>query len=189
MAQTLETHEVEHVAAGDHVETTDQGVLATLGINGGLFLFQLLNFAIVVAILWFLILKPLTSKMSERQQKIDKSLTNAEKVQENLERSEQKYQERVDQAKVDANKVVEKATKEANVLGVELKEKAKKEIEELVERAKTKIKEERGIMIKELTDKNAELIALALEKILAEKVDTDKDKELIEDMLKKVKLS
>ena len=44
----------------------DGGVAASLGINGTLFVFQLINFAIVASIIWFLILKPLTKKMTER---------------------------------------------------------------------------------------------------------------------------
>src|SRR4051812_216888 len=90
-------------------EATEGGSpLSALGINSTLFVFQLINFAIVAVIIWFLILKPLTKKMSERQKMIDDSIENSRKVQENLQKSEQKYQERIDSAKVDANKIVEK---------------------------------------------------------------------------------
>ena len=90
--ETATTVTAEH-AAGTTEAT--EGLLASLGINGTLFLFQLINFAIVVAILWFLVLKPLTKKMGERQEKIEDSLKNAEAVEENLRKSESKYQEKI----------------------------------------------------------------------------------------------
>lgn len=164
-----------------------QGVFASLGINPTLLGFQLVNFAIVAAIVWFLILKPLTKKMSERQKLIDESLDNAKKMQENLQKSEQKYQERIDQAKVEANKILEKAIKEAEGLSEQMKEKAKKEIELVVDQAKRNIKIEKDEMMTGLKREAAELISTALEKILSEKVDNKKDKQIIEEMVSKFK--
>ena len=77
-----------------HESTTeipqDAGVLASLGINGQLFVFQLINFAIVVLVLWFLILKPLSKKLEERKKLIDDSLDKAKEIETNLGMSEQK---------------------------------------------------------------------------------------------------
>lgn len=165
----------------------DAGILASLGINAQSLIFQFINFAVVAVIIWYLILKPLTKKMAERQQIIDESLTNAKKVEENLQKSEQKYQERIDQAKVEANKILERTTVEAEQLNVQMKEKAKKEIELLVDQAKRNIKIEKDEMVGELKKQTADLIVMALEKILSEKVDTKKDKELIEEMVVSLK--
>ncbi len=168
-------------------QATDQGLLASLGINGTLFTFQLINFALVAAVLWFLILKPLTKKMTERQKLIDDSIDNAKRVQDNLIMSEQKYQEKIDQAKVEANKIMEKATSEASVVGAELKTKAKEEIETLVEQAKRTITIEKEEMVAGLKKETVDLVVAALEKILGEKMNSTKDKELITDMIKKVR--
>src|SRR3990167_7541606 len=116
------------------------GVLASLCINGTLFVFQLINFAVVAVVLWYLILKPLTKKMSERQKMIDDSIDNAKKIETNLGMSERKYQEKIDQAKVDANKFIAKAREEALAAAEITKEKTKKEIEQLVDSARKNIK-------------------------------------------------
>ena len=63
---------------------SDKGTLSSLGINGTLFIFQLINFAIVALILWYLILKPITKKMSERQKMIDDGIDNAKKIEDNI---------------------------------------------------------------------------------------------------------
>lgn len=171
-------------------ETTEPGqtggVAASLGINGSLFIFQLINFAIVAAIIWFLILKPLTKKMAERQKMIDDSIENSKKIQDTLQRSEQKYQQRIDGAKVEANKILEKAFSETETVTAGMKNKAKQEIELLVDQAKRNIKIEKEEIMEGLKKQTADLIVLALEKILDEKVSGTKDKEMIEKMVKKL---
>jgi F-type H+-transporting ATPase subunit b len=161
--------------------------LSALGINSTLFFFQLINFAIVATIIWFLILKPLTKKMTERQKMIDESINNAKAIQDNLQKSEQKYQERIDIAKVEANKIIDKAAGEAEKVSADLKVKAKNEIESLVEQAKQNIRVERDTMVGELREQTVTVVVAALEKILSEKIDSQKDKEIIQEMVKKIK--
>jgi F-type H+-transporting ATPase subunit b len=167
--------------------SADAGLLASLGLNGSQFVFQWINFAIVVAVLWFLILKPLVKTLNNRQKMIDDSIANSEKIQKNLEKSEKDYQHKIDQAKVEANKIMEKANAEAGVVGEELKVKAKKEIEQLVDHAKKNIRLEKEEMVAGLKEQTVEIVVAAVEKILNEKMDGKKDKELIEAALKDVK--
>lgn len=179
-ASEVSAEEVAH-------EAVEGGVLSSLGINGQLFIFQLINFAIVAVILWFLILKPLLKKMGERQKMIDDSLDNAKKVQDNLTRSERDYQSRIDDAKVAANKILEQASSEAEKVADGMKEKAKKEIELVVEQAKRNIRIEKDEMIRGLKTDTASLIVAAVEKIINEKLDERKDKVLIDEVVKKLK--
>ncbi len=170
-----------------HETNAEEGVLASLGINGTLFVFQLVNFALVALILWFLILKPLTKKMAERQKMIDDSIDNAKKIETNLGMSEKKYQEKIDQAKVDANKIIEKAQVEAVAVAEVTKEKTKKDIEVLVEQARKNIKSERDESVNEIKAQTASLIVAATEKILGAKVDVAADNKIIEEAIKNMK--
>ena len=170
--------------AAAETASANEGVLASLGINGTLFVFQLINFAVVAMILWFLILKPLTKKMAERQKMIDQSIENAKKIEGNLIMSDKKYQERIDQAKIEANKVIDKTQAEAIKLGEELKTKSKKEIETLVDQAKKNIKVERDDMLDEVKKEAVNLVIEAIAKILPEKMDGAKDHKLIEEAIK-----
>ncbi len=168
-------------------EAANQGVLAGLGINLPMFIAQLVNFAIVAMILWFLILKPLTKKLAERQKMIDDSIANSKRIEETVTRGERDYQDRIDRAKVEANKILEKANAEAGKMGDEMKVKAKKEIEGLVETAKRNIKNEKQEMVAELKKETAGFVAIAVEKILGEKMDKEKDKKMISEMLETLK--
>ena len=167
--------------------TAEGGVLADLGINGTLFVSQLVNFAIVAVILWFLILKPLTKKMSERQRIIEDSLENAKKIETNLGMSERKYQEKIDQAKVDANKIIAKAQQESLRVAEVVNEKTKKEIEGLADQARKDIKIERDESVNEIKQQAANLIISAAEKILSAKIDVKNDDKIIEEAVKNMK--
>lgn len=177
-------HASSEAAAEVAAETADGGVLASLGINAPLFIFQLINFAIVAVIIWFLILKPLTKKMAERQKMIDESITGAKRIQENLLKSEREYQARIDTAKVESNKIIEKTKAEADTLSESLKVKAKKEIELLVDQARRNINIEKEKMTADLKKEAADLVVMALEKILDEKITAEKDKKIISETLK-----
>lgn len=176
--------------AAETVATTgakaDEGVLASLGINGPMFVAQLLNFAVVACIVWFLILKPLTKKMAERAQMIDESIANSKKIADNLANSEASYNQKLEQAKNDAQKMVEKSIGDAEAASLSVKTKAKQEIEALIEQAKHNIKVERAELKQEIKQETAALIITALEKILSEKITDKKDKELISEMVKKL---
>ncbi|MBP9732023.1 MAG: F0F1 ATP synthase subunit B [Candidatus Magasanikbacteria bacterium] len=171
-----------------HDETTaDAGVLASLGINGPLFLFQLLNFAIVAVILWFLILKPLTKKMEERKNIIDESLDRAKEVETNLKMSEVKFQEKLEQAKKESNEIVASAQEEATRVQESMKQKTKDDVEALVVAAKKNIEIEKTEMQANLRKETVEIVVAAMEKILNEKMDDKKDKKFVEDILKTIK--
>ncbi len=163
------------------------GIAASFGLDVYLFLFQLANFAIVAVILWFLVLKPLSKKLAERQKLIDESLDNAKKIQDGLARSESDYKKRMQAARVEAEKILDKAADEAGKLSVELKAKAKQEIEALVTQAKHTVQAEKEEMITAFRGQAADLVVLALEKILEEKMTGEKDTKMIAEILGKFK--
>ncbi len=185
-AQTSASADRETGAMTHEAASTDTGILASLGINLSLFVFQLINFLIVASIIWFIILKPLTKKMAERQKLIDESLANAQKIQEKMAKSERDYQGRIDTAKVDANKIIEKATAEAVALGASLKDKAHQDIELLVDQAKRNIEIERDRTIQLIKKNAADFVIAAVEKVLSEKLDGPKDQKLVAEMVSKI---
>ncbi len=185
IAYASETAAVSQLA---ELETAGEaGLMASLGLDGRLFAFQLINFAIVAAILWFLVLKPLVKKLTERQKMIDEGLDNAKKAREQMERSEIDYRAKISEAKKSAQEILEKTAKDAKTLSENLKIKAKREIENLAEQAKKNILKEKDEMMTGLKGETANLIVAALEKILNEKMTGEKDKKMIEEAMKTIK--
>lgn len=161
----------------------NEGLAASLGLNGQLFTFQLINFALVFLTLWFMILKPLTKKMEERKRLIDESIDKAKKVEENLLHSEQKFQEKIDEAKVEANAIMQKAHGEAEGMSEKMKLKAREEIELLITQAKRNIEIDKEDMRLELRKETVELVILTVEKLIGEKLDAKKDEKFIQEIL------
>jgi len=179
--------QLENTSTRIEQPTGEESVATSLGLNGQLFAFQLLNFAVVAVIIWFMILKPLTSKLEERKKLIDESIDNAKEVETNVKMSEQKFQEKIDEAKIESNKIVEKAHTEALEMGEKMKDKAKVDIELLIAQAKKNIKIEKDEALDQVRKEAANLVAMATEKILNQKVDSNSDKKLIEESLKGLK--
>lgn len=166
--------------------TRDESVFASLGINGQLFVFQLLNFGLVLLILWFLILRPLVRKMEERRVLINESLDKAKEVETALAMSERRYQERIDEAKVEANAIIEAAHKESEHVADRLKTKARQDIQLLIDQAKRNIQIEQDTALEAVRNNAATMIIVAMEKILEEKITSEKDRKMIEETMKQL---
>jgi F-type H+-transporting ATPase subunit b len=177
---------LEHEATTETVPA-DQGLMASLGLNVQQFGFQLFNFVLVLCIVWFMILKPLTKQLDARKKIIDESLDHAKEVESNLMMSQQKFNETIQEAKNESNAIIQKAHDEAEKLATDMKDKAKKELADLIEKAKKTVASEKEEMKAELHKETVELVILTAEKILGQKLDGKKDEEFIRDILKSVK--
>lgn len=170
-----------HPETAEEAVEASEGVLASLGIDVSLFIFQLINFAIILAILWFLILKPLTKKMSERQGIIDKSIKNAKQVEENLKNSEEKYEDKLNQARKEAVKLIEESKANAEKAKQEILNEAEKESAETVEKAKKEIQAEKEESLKQIKTEAANITALAVEKVLNKEMNDEERKRLVKE--------
>ena len=70
-------------------------IIETFHLDIKLLLAQAINFAIVFAVLYYFVIKPLTKVMAERSRKIEKSLEDAEKVEKRLEQTEEEYNKKI----------------------------------------------------------------------------------------------
>lgn len=164
-------------------EKAGEGVLASLGLNLPLFLIQLLNFAAVALILWFLILKPLTKKMSERQKLIEESLAKAQKMDENLKNSEENKKRALMEARREGERIISASEDQAKKIGEEILEKTKKQAGQIVSAAKKQVEEEKSRMLAEIKGQTAELVVAVVEKILQERMNLEKDQKFIEEKI------
>ena len=177
-----ETHEATTVQ--DH-GSEDQGVLANLGLNGQLFAIQLVNFVIVIAILWFLILRPLVRVLEERKKIVDESIVNAKKVETEVQETNKRYQQKMEEATVKANAVVAKAQTDAEVVAKEVSAKAKKEVAGFIEKGKQTIESERDKMLEEVKKDVVEMVIESTEKVLQGAIDEKLDEKWLNKQLAK----
>jgi len=162
-------------------------ILELFGINWKLMLAQIINFAIVVAVLWWFALKPLTKTMKERSSEIEKGLSDAQKSAERLDEVEKIVNDKIKESKFDADVILNEARKQAEVNRQVDLEKTKKEVDVLFNKAKEQIENEKTLMVKEVKTEVGEMIVMALEKILSAGLTKEIDKKYIEKVLKDLK--
>lgn len=167
-------------------EVVEQGLLGSMGIDLKMFVLQLVNLAIVFVILWFLILKPLTKKMAERQKTIDEGLDNSKKIEQMLKKSEDDYKDQMNTAKTEANQILEKAKLDAELTAESIKKTMKNDIDQLAITAKKNIEDEKQKMVANFKNEAGDIVVLALKKIVSKNFDSTKDKKEIDDALEMI---
>ncbi len=159
-------------------------LIETFHIDWHLLIAQMVNFAIIFAILFWFVFKPLTKVMSERTAKIEKGLLDAKKVEEKLNETQVEFNKAMSEAKKQANAVLEKAAIDADARKQEMIVRAKEEIGQIINLEKQKMQTEKAATLKEIKKEVADLVIFTVEKVLGEKIDEKKDKEIIRRMMK-----
>jgi F-type H+-transporting ATPase subunit b len=154
-------------------------LVKTFHIDASLLLAQLVNFAIVLLVLYKFAYKPIHKTLHDRTGKIEKGLKDAEDAQNKLAEMEKKEKEVLVKAKEEGQKIITAAEITARKNKEELLLETKQQAEKLLTDAGKKIEEEKNKMIGEVKAEVAELVIMATEKILNEKIDKNKDAELI----------
>ena len=153
-------------------------------INTSLLLTQMVNFAIVISVLYFFALKPLTKIMKDRTATIEKSLEDAQKIDTKLEETETEYKKVLNKAKKEANDILAKAQEQSDEKREEMIKKAKEEIGHVISDEKEKIQQEKMKMLKEVKAEVTDLVVDCTEKVLEKKLDEKEDKDLIKKIIK-----
>lgn len=160
--------------------------ISTLGLNGKLFVAQLVNFSVIAFVLWKWAWKPLVKLMDERSARIEKSLDDAKRIEEELKKTHERREQILLESKKEAKSILETATKNTETLRAEMVGKARSETEKIVADAKLAIAHEKEKMLTEVKAHVADLVIMASERVLREKIDSKKDKELIEVTVKQL---
>lgn len=167
--------------------STDPNFIGTLGLNWKLFLAQLVNFGIVLVILWKWVFKPLSGALEQRRQRIGLSVKQAEEIEKRLAEFRAWQEQETQKARREAETILQKATTSAEQSKQEMVLQAKAEAEKILAKTKQAIEAEKEQLLVEVRSELAELTALATEKILRAKLDEKKDKELINEVLRTIK--
>ncbi len=155
-----------------------------LGLNTKILIAQFLNFAILVFVLWRFAYKPILKFLESRRQKIEEGVKNSERAIEKLTEVGEKERQVIVSAKKEALEIINESKLDAEKRGKDILEKAQKEASLVMDKEREKLEQERLEMFKELKEKLSSLVVLAVEKVLKEKIDREKDAHIIEEALK-----
>ena len=159
-------------------------LLNNLGINGKLLLAQIVNFLVLLFVLYKFAYGPVLKVLNERTSKIEKGLKDAEDAQKKLAEISEKEKEVLVKARKQAQEIVTKAEEVAVKNKEEIIIAAKEQSEKILADSAKKIETEKVLMFQEVKKQVAELVVAATGKIIDEKMDNQKDKEIIEKAIK-----
>jgi F-type H+-transporting ATPase subunit b len=159
-------------------------ILAKLGIDWKLFVAQIVNFVILLIILRRFVYRPMLAFLDERTNRIDKGLKDADLAHKKLSQMERKEKEVLDQAKKEAQKILEKAELMGKQNYEKMLIKATDDVKLLMHQSAQKMELERVKILNEAKAQLADLVILTTEKVLQEKIDAQKEGEIIKRHLK-----
>ena len=154
-----------------------------LGINLPGLTVQVINFVILLGLLYILAYKPILKVIDQRASKIKDSLDEAERLNEESAKAQEGIEELQNKARQESQAVLEEARLAAERYREEEKDKARKEAEDFLEKARRQIQNEKEASLDEVRGKFADLAVLAAEKVIEGTVDKKIHKEIIEKVL------
>lgn len=162
-------------------------LVKTFHIDWKLLLAQIINFGIVLAVLWYFALKPLLKVMNKRSSDIAKSLQDAKEVETRLNEAQATKEKIIVEAQKEAQIIVEKSYHESEKIKEEKLKETRQEMEQLADKTKASLLSEKDKMIREAKGEVADLIVKATEKVIKRNVDNELNRDLIEETVKEAK--
>ncbi|OGO03860.1 MAG: ATP synthase F0 subunit B [Chloroflexi bacterium RBG_13_54_9] len=157
--------------------------LGKLGISLPGLIGQVINFVILLGILYVVAYKPITRMLDERANRVRESMERAEFVKQQAERTEQDFQGRIEEARRQGQAVLGEAVQVGERLKEEARQEARREAEAIIARARTAIQMERDEAIAALRREVADLVVLAAEKVISTSIDKETHQRLIDEVL------
>jgi len=152
----------------------------------GLFIWTILTFLVLVALLGKFAWRPLLLALESRQESIRKSLDDAQKAKQELERLHAESAEIIRQSRVEADAIVTRSRGDAERLREEMKQKARAEADAIVKNAERQIQLETSRAVQQIRREAVDLSVMIASKLIQRNLSKEDNERLIEDALAQV---
>lgn len=154
-----------------------------LGINLPMLLAQIVNFLILLGLLYLAAYKPILRMFDERSNRIKESMEQTELIKEQAAHAEEEAKKRIEAASKEGQEVIARAVRSGEEIKQKAQQEARPEAEALIARARLEIQRERDEVIDELHKEFTDLTIAAAEKVIEHSLDKEAHRELIEKVL------
>ena len=158
-------------------------MLETLGIHFPSLAIYLVNFLLVLALLYLFAYKPILKLMDQRADRIRESLEAADRAREDAASSQEAIQEQITEARREGQRIMDQTREAADRFRTEEMDKARQEAEAFVERARSDIQRERDTAIQEVRASFGDLAITAAERVIRSSLDRRAHEDLINQVL------
>jgi F-type H+-transporting ATPase subunit b len=154
-----------------------------LGINVNGLIAQVVNFTLLLALLYLLLYKPVLRVLDERRTRIQKSLEDAEAIRQQAARAQEEYERQVAEARQRGREVIAEATLAADRERQRILAEANEQARQIVARAQEEINFERKRLEADLHKQAVDLSIAATRRVLGFALDEQAQRRLIESFL------
>ncbi len=150
-----------------------------LGINPSMLVSQLVNFTLLAVLLYLLLYKPVLRMLSQRQERIARSMADVDAAHEAAAKAQQEYDRKIAEAQRAAQDRIAQAAQDAEKVGTEIKASAQVEADAIRQKAREEAEQERARILSEVQGQIASLSMAATERVLGQAVDEATQHKLI----------
>ncbi|WP_418791129.1 F0F1 ATP synthase subunit B [Phosphitispora sp. TUW77] len=161
-------------------------ILESLGFEFPKFIWQVVNFLILVVLLKKFAYKPILNMLDERRKSIEDAINNAETAKTEAENMRKEYQTRLAEAKQEAQEIMAKATKLGEEMKQEIIANAQSEATKAIQKAQEEIKREKDQAIAALRDEVAVLAVMAAGQVLGKSISIEDHEKLVKEFVSEV---
>jgi F-type H+-transporting ATPase subunit b len=161
-------------------------MLETLGVKWPEFIASLINFSIVLFVLWRFAYKPIFEMLAARRQKIADSVANADKIKAELAKTEVDRQKVLADAGDKANKLIEDARQAAARVREQETQKAIAAAEQIVAKAREAAAQERAQMLAQLKREVGRLVVQTTATVTGKVLTSDDQQRLAQETEKQL---
>jgi len=158
-----------------------------LGINLGFFIFQVLNFLVLVVLLYAFAYRPILNMLDTRKKKIAQGLEDARVAAEARANAEKEAREIIAKAQAEANQKIREATDRAEAAAREVQAQAEADATKARESALAEAALERDRVLADLRGQIAGLAMAAAQRLIGEALDERRQHALIEEFFSGVR--
>lgn len=144
------THLILLASIGSDLAATATDTAEKFGLDWPHFIAQCISFAIVAGLLYKFAYKPILTVLAERRQRVAEGVANADRIKQELARTETMQREVLEKANVQAAKLIEEARAAAARVQEQETQKAIAQAEQIITKAREATLMERQRMLTEL---------------------------------------
>ena len=157
--------------------------MADLGFHWQSLVVYLVNFTILLAILYAVGYKPIMRSLNQRSEGIRDSLEQTERLQKESADLQAEMERQLQQARRQGQTAIEEARVAADRFREEERQRAQQEASSFLERARVDIQRERDNAVDEVRQQFADLAITAAERVIRRSLDGDAHRDLIDQVL------
>jgi len=157
--------------------------MADLGFHWPSLVVYLVNFVLLLGILYAVGYKPILRMLDQRSERIRESVEAVERVRQEAATQQAELEKRLDEGRQEGQAVLAQAREMAERYREEEGEKARQAAEAFVTRARNEIQQERDEAIDQVRRHFAELAILAAERVIERSLDESAHRDIIEKVL------